>query len=138
VNRTEFQELSRLRLAEASALLAGNQASGAYYLAGYAVECALKACIAKQTQAEDFPLSPEEARNVYVHDLKRLVKAADLETELASEQSRSATFGRYWTTTVKWDEASRYSVWSLADANGLLRAIDDPTEGVMQWLQRHW
>jgi len=28
---------------------------GAYYLAGYAVECALKACIAKGTQRFEFP-----------------------------------------------------------------------------------
>jgi len=28
---------------------------GAYYLAGYAVECALKACIAKKTQRHEFP-----------------------------------------------------------------------------------
>jgi hypothetical protein len=28
---------------------------GAYYLAGFAVECALKACIAKQTLRHEFP-----------------------------------------------------------------------------------
>src|SRR5919106_3680906 len=29
--------------------------SGAYYLAGYAVECGLKACIAKQVRRHEFP-----------------------------------------------------------------------------------
>jgi len=28
---------------------------GAYYLAGYAVECAIKACIAKGTRRYEFP-----------------------------------------------------------------------------------
>ncbi len=93
--------MSRLRLEEAKVLLAGDKPCGAYYLAGYSVECALKACIAKRTQAEDFPLSPEEARNVYVHDLQRLIKAAKLEADLASEQIKSADFSRYWTTTVE-------------------------------------
>jgi hypothetical protein len=39
-----------VRLAEAEALMNLGHADGAYYLAGYAVECGLKACIAQETQ----------------------------------------------------------------------------------------
>jgi HEPN domain-containing protein len=49
VDRQDLQELSRVRLKEATALLKLGLFDGAYYLAGYAVECALKACIAKAT-----------------------------------------------------------------------------------------
>lgn len=49
LDRKELQELSRIRLTEAKGLLALGLWDGAYYLAGYAVECALKAYIAKQT-----------------------------------------------------------------------------------------
>jgi hypothetical protein len=45
-DRATFQQLAELRLAEARALHAEGLYSGAYYLAGYAIECALKAKIA--------------------------------------------------------------------------------------------
>jgi hypothetical protein len=37
-------------LQDAEALLQGGRYDAAYYLAGYAVECAIKACIANQTR----------------------------------------------------------------------------------------
>jgi hypothetical protein len=45
LTRTDLQQLADARIAEANALLAAGLWDGAYYLAGYAVECALKACI---------------------------------------------------------------------------------------------
>jgi len=47
LNKTDLELLADLRLAEAAALLgmAPPMPDAAYYLAGYAVECALKACI---------------------------------------------------------------------------------------------
>jgi hypothetical protein len=53
--RVTFQKLAQLRVDEAKALLGHRQSSGAYYLAGYAIECALKAVIAKQFRAEEIP-----------------------------------------------------------------------------------
>jgi hypothetical protein len=50
VNRAEFQKLADLRAREAGVLLAAKCYDGAYYLAGYAVECALKECIARKTR----------------------------------------------------------------------------------------
>ena len=57
MNKTDLEQLADLRLAEAVALLGLTppMPDGAYYLAGYAVECALKACIAKLTDRHDFP-----------------------------------------------------------------------------------
>jgi HEPN domain-containing protein len=62
VDRKGLQELSNVRLKEAKALLKVGMADGAYYLAGYAVECALKACIAKETRRYDFPDKRESIR----------------------------------------------------------------------------
>jgi HEPN domain-containing protein len=45
--RAEFQELAETRLKEAKALLDLGMWNGSYYLAGYAVEVVLKACIIK-------------------------------------------------------------------------------------------
>jgi len=47
MNRKGLQDLAIVRLKEAKALLDQGFHDGAYYLCGYAVECALKACIAK-------------------------------------------------------------------------------------------
>ena len=47
MTRKDFQQLARVRLKEAKALLNLEHFACAYYLAGYVIECALKACIAK-------------------------------------------------------------------------------------------
>lgn len=54
MKRSDLQKLARIRLKEAKVLLDNRQYSGAYYLSGYVIECALKACIAKQTRKERF------------------------------------------------------------------------------------
>jgi hypothetical protein len=41
MNRADLQQIAELRLQEARTLLTGGFPDGAYYLAGYAVECAL-------------------------------------------------------------------------------------------------
>lgn len=66
-----------MRLKEANALLAAGFPDGAYYLAGYAVECALKACIAKATQRYDFP-DKDSANASYTHNLEKLITVAKL------------------------------------------------------------
>ena len=49
MNRGEFQEIANIRLRDAKVLLDNECFDGAYYLAGYVIECALKAWIAKNT-----------------------------------------------------------------------------------------
>ncbi len=41
MNRAQLQELTKLRVEEAKILYENNCFNGAYYLLGYAVECAL-------------------------------------------------------------------------------------------------
>ena len=55
IYKNDLKGLALTRLREAKVLLANGEYSGAYYLAGYVIECALKACIAKQTQRHEFP-----------------------------------------------------------------------------------
>jgi HEPN domain-containing protein len=64
-------------LKEAKALLDAGLPDGAYYLAGYAVECALKACIAKSTLRYDFPDKTTVDKS-YTHSLTQLVGVANL------------------------------------------------------------
>ena len=53
ITRADFQQLADLRLAKANALLDLGMWDGACYLARYAVEGALKACIVKRLMATD-------------------------------------------------------------------------------------
>lgn len=55
MTRKELQALVALRVREAKVLLKNDFPDGAYYLAGYAAECAIKACIARRTVRYEFP-----------------------------------------------------------------------------------
>ena len=80
---------------------------GAYYLAGYAVECALKACIAKETKRYEFP-EKERVVSSYSHKLQDLVKVAGLEQALAGLVRTSPEFRTNWELVRFWSEQSRY------------------------------
>ena len=136
MTRSEFQQMAEVRIEEAGVLLAAGKWDGAYYLAGYAVECGLKACVAKLSRAEEYP--PREVKDYYTHDLERLCKTAKLERLLKTERVANTAFEGYWTTAVVWDEQSRYNRISQLDAERLYHAITDPTNGVLQWLRGHW
>jgi len=45
LNRPQLHQLAEDRVLDAKALLDAGRWSGAYYLAGYAIECGLKACV---------------------------------------------------------------------------------------------
>ena len=105
MNRRDFQELSRIRLKEAKALLDLGLWDGAYYLGGYSVECALKACIAKGTQRYEFP---EKVRvdSSYTHNLHQLVKVANLEGTRLDRVAKDGDFRKPWGSVVAWSEQS--------------------------------
>jgi HEPN domain-containing protein len=138
VNRRDFQELARVRLDEANALLQAGYFDGAYYLAGYAVECALKACIAKLTKQFDFPPDRHSIENMYTHDLTKLVKAAELWVDLSYELTIDKAFELNWSIAKEWSELKRYVRISEAAAIALYDALTDRRHGVMRWLRLHW
>jgi hypothetical protein len=100
VNRRDFQLLSAVRLKEAKALLKAGFPDGAYYLAGYSVECALKACIAKSTQRYDFP-DKTRASESYTHNLTQLVKTAKLDATLTTLLNIDILFRDNWEAVKK-------------------------------------
>ena len=136
MNRQDLQNLALTRLEEVQVLLNNHQYSGAYYLSGYVIECALKACIAKQTQEFDFP-DKKTVMDSYTHDLEKLVKVAKLDKELKSLLN-DANFSLRWLEVRDWSEESRYQTHSQQKALDIHLAITDPTHGVLQWLQQHY
>jgi HEPN domain-containing protein len=138
VNRRDFKRIADERLRDVRVLLAGRRYAAAYYLAGYAVECGLKACIARQIRQYEFPRTARFSRDVFTHDLKELVKHADLNGSLAEAVKSSEQFERNWETVAKWTEESRYQRTSREDAEALLGARTEEVDGVMTWIRQRW
>ncbi len=138
MNRQELQELSRIRRQEAATLLKAKHYSGAYYLLGYSVECALKACIAKQTNRYDFP-NKEIANKAYVHNLEELIKLAGLKNDLDKDFKNSKTLELNWSVVKDWNEASRY-LCTIAPkyAKDLYSACTSRKNGILSWIKTKW
>ena len=137
LTRKDFQTLAEDRLADAQALLkTQSNWSGAYYISGYAVECALKACICKTIQAEQWPDGPEWSKKLFTHDLVTLLTLAGIAGDLAN--SAPAAVQTNWGITKEWSEQSRYKTYMQHDAEKLVGAISDAQEGVMAWLRQRW
>ena len=137
MNRTNFQNLSELRLRESQALLHLGLPEGAYYLAGYAVECALKACIAKRTQQHDFP-AKKLANDSHTHDLAKLLDLAKLKGELDAEFPSNSQLEAQWEIILRWSEESRYQRQMPHQAQDLLNAIENETGGLLPWIRARW
>lgn len=138
VNRTDLQKLAQSRIEEAEALLKAKKWAGAYYLAGYAVECGLKACVAKKTRRHDFP-DKDFAAKCFTHKIEQLVVQAGLQGILQAARIADADLDVNWTIVKDWDEKARYE-WkrSRAKAQELYDAITDPVHGVLTWIKLHW
>lgn len=129
--------MARIRLREARALVKLGMHDGAYYLADYCVECALKACIAKMTQRHDFP-DKRRTDDSYTHSFEKLLKVAELEKARTEEAKQDAAFRDNWDLVQWWSEQSRYSRTSAEEARGLVEAVGDRNHGVLRWLKRYW
>lgn len=138
MTRRELQQLSRIRAGEAKALLEKGHFSGAYYLLGYAVECALKACIARQIRRYDFP-NLKLAQDSHTHDLQKLLSIAGLKDELARQSRQSPALKINWATVKDWSVDARYqSVVPEKQARDFYRACTDSKTGVLSWLKQWW
>ncbi len=131
MNRSDFIKLAELRLHEAKVLLDAEKFDGAYYLCGYIVECALKACIAKKTKEFDLP-DLKQVKKSYTHDLENLMESSGLKSDFDKEIKTDTVFRDYWSTIKDWDENSRYKCVSQQSARDLYMAIADETKGVLK------
>jgi hypothetical protein len=138
MNRNDFQALSRLRVHEAKQLLDRQCYAGTYYLLGYAVECAIKSCIAKQTNRYDFPRKTAE-RDCYIHDLTKLVSTAGLWPKLQNEMKVNPSLTDNWAIVKDWNETSRYvNSVPKKQAQDFYSACTSRKHGVLSWLKKFW
>src|SRR5438445_10683236 len=96
-----------MRLTDAQQLLAAGRFDAAYYLAGYAVECALKACIARQIDQYDFP-DKRLAEKSWTHVLEDLVGVAGLRQPFDAAQAADGDVADNWAIVAQWSELFRY------------------------------
>jgi len=139
LNRADLHQLADLRIAEARALLQlpVPMPDGAYYLAGYAVECALKACIAKSVHQHDWP-EKKFVVDCHTHSIHALLRLAALETTLAIDGATNPALGLNWTFVKDWDEHSRYQRHTQVKAQRVIDAVSDVANGVLPWIKAHW
>jgi hypothetical protein len=117
-------------------LLTNGFPSGAYYLAGYAIERALKAVIARDFRANEIP-DLKYVRDIHTHDLSALLRFAELEEQLDAEKKTNPDLYQRWTTIKTWSETARYKVWTEVSASDILDGVDGDM-GLLQWLRNRW
>jgi HEPN domain-containing protein len=137
VNRTDFQVLAEKRLTDSRVLFENGCFDGSYYLAGYVVECALKACIAKHTKEYDFPRERKFVESVYSHDLKGLLIPAGLAALFDRLDTTDKPLAVKWNVVKDWTEQSRYAAHGEKRAKDMLDAVSDP-QGVLECLKQYW
>ncbi len=138
MNKVDLEKLVEIRLKEANALLESRNFHGAYYLAGYSLECAIKVCIAKQVKENDFP-NKQLATKSHTHNLSDLIGVAELKIKLQKNEREDDTFTINWATAKDWSESSRYDCnINERKAKDFIEAITNNESGVLIWLKKYW
>lgn len=138
MNRNDLQRLARLRVSEAKSLLDNNHFPGAYYLLGFSIECAFKACIAKQFRRHDFP-DLRLVRDSYSHNLERLLQLSGLGLDFKTARRDNPSLELNWSIVKDWSVESRYE-WSVSErtVRDFYQAVNTRTNGVLPWLRARW
>ncbi|HEY7424547.1 MAG TPA: HEPN domain-containing protein [Gemmataceae bacterium] len=150
MNQAELRKMAEERILDAKVLLNGGRWAFAYYVAGYAVECALKSCVlVRMIETGGVFKDKKFAEKCWTHDFGELVELAGLTTELNKTFAGSAaavavggppggSFVVYWETVKRWKESSRYEDTTQVEAEKLYEAITHDPHGVLKWIQNYW
>ncbi len=139
MNRAELQKLSEERIEDARALLAAQRWAGAYYVAGYALECALKSCVlAFIDQTGIIFVDKKYAEKCWTHNIEELVTKADLDGQRIIDGGATPKLAQNWLTAKDWSESSRYRMSTQFEAEALFSALADKTDGVLPWVMKFW
>lgn len=138
LNRDTLRTLAGSRLEESRVLLENKFWTGAYYMTGLAVECALKSCLASAVKEYDFP-DKQFVNAMYVHDLENLFKLnGALWADLQNDMKTDAKLRVNWSTVKDWDDGKRYDVVEELEARALYEASTETGSGVMDWIRGKW
>lgn len=115
-------------------MLKNKQYSGAYYLAGYSIELALKACYCKAVKSKSFPPKKEVYYKLYSHDLNNLLSVSGIERKLQNEIVQTAN----WGAIKDWSEESRYAIIAPNSARSIIRAVNNEEDGILNLIKELW
>ena len=140
--RAEWQQLAEDRILDAQAHLKPgvNRWSAAFYLVGYAVECGLKSCVLARVAAHPEVIYRDRkfSNDAWTHDIESLVVLADLKPDRDADTLANPALKLNWQRVKDWTEQSRYEQKTQAQAQHLFDAVNDPNDGVMQWIRLRW
>lgn len=127
--QTVLQALIELRLRDGEALLkmgVPERRSGALYVAGYGLECALKARICADRGETHLD------RQLHHHDLRRLAEATGLWPVIKRDNARLRRLVYFQTM---WDVRMRYAKRPHGEAE--VREFLSPARDFTKWLSEH-
>ncbi|MBX6425400.1 MAG: HEPN domain-containing protein [Variibacter sp.] len=134
--RSTLQKLALAKVKDARLLFDHGRYANSYYLYGYGIELALKACIARHIVAETIP-DRAILNNVLTHDIAKLSALAGL-SELLRERRADREFDLRWAVVAEWLVESRYELVDSVTAAAMQDAVEHPQHGVLKWLRQHW
>ena len=105
ISSAELRKIARARWFDARALLQARRFDGAYYLAGYSIELALKARICRTLKWRGFPESANEfhgLQSVKTHDLEILLRFSGIEQRIKQKHMPE------WSLVLDWNPEKRY------------------------------
>ena len=138
LNREALRTLAGSRLEEARVLLENDLWTGAYYMAGLSVECALKSCLAGEVKEHDFP-DKDFVNAMYVHNLEKLFKLnGALWVALQADMKAHQQLNINWSTVKDWDDGKRYAIVEELEAKALYDSATEAGFGVMAWIRGRW
>jgi hypothetical protein len=135
-----LRRLADERVRDAGALLRARRWAGAYYLAGYAVECGLKACIVAYVRknADVVFRKRKYSDNCWTHDIEALVALAGLGPQRSNDLNSRPRLAAKWQVIKDWSESDRYKLRTRPEAEKLYEAVTDAEDGVLPWIRNHW
>jgi hypothetical protein len=105
---------------------------------GHSVECAIKACIAKQVREHDYP-DKELAQKVYTHNMVDLLRLAWLKTDFDEAAEKIPALQVSWAVVKDWNPSGRYDLGVTAQqARDLYTACTARKNGVLNWIKKSW
>ena len=138
LSRDKLRRLSDDRLQEANVLLGAGLWTGAYYLTGLAIECALKSCLAGAVREHDFP-DRDFVNKMYVHKLTTLFELnGALWAQFQVDMKADAKLNLNWSVVKDWDDSKRYDLVDELSAKDLYNATIEPESGVIEWVRGKW
>jgi HEPN domain-containing protein len=125
---------------DAEALLNAQRWAAAYYLAGYAVECGLKACVVVYVERNADVVFREKrySEDRWTHDIEKLVALAGLKAQRDADIAANTVLRDNWLIVKQWSEIARYESRTQLEAEDLYQAVTDTANGVLPWIRNHW